>query len=59
MGAHIWQIEINKQIIIQSDQQNINGIFGKKKSKKKLEIFENFKLGWYFGLTNQVNHHAY
>ena len=45
MGAHIWQIEINKQIIIESDQQNINGIFGKKKSKKKMEIFENFKLG--------------
>ena len=31
----------------------------KKSKKKKLEIFENFKLGWYFGLTNQVNHHAY
>ena len=33
MGAHIWQIEINKQIIIESDQQNINGI-------KKTKIFE-------------------
>ena len=33
--------------------------FWQKRVKKNLEICKNFKLGWYFGLTNQVNHHAY
>ena len=54
MGAHIWQ---------RNKQTNHNWIWSTKHKwnlkKSKIWIFKTFNLGWYFGLTNQVNHHAY
>ena len=55
MGAHIWQ---------RNKQTNHNWIWSTKhkwnlRKVKILGFFLNFKLGWYFGLTNQVNHNAY